>query len=149
MLRNGVPASVRNDFWRGFAEGLPELAAQPVGRVRVGAAEDLGGSFSGVEIVTPANGDSPASGEPTRWILRASESGAWRVDLLATFGPVFSPNLALWFQSLDGGADRDLIAEAIAEAAPSFRLGVEEEPLGPLGSQAVDGVDALLSMVES
>ena len=153
MLRSGVPDSVRRDFWQGFAEGLPALSDLSVGRIRVGSTEaladadtsgDEAAAFASVEIDLAVGGEG---GEPAAWILRSTGGGPWRVDLFATFGAVFSPNLAAWYADLEIGDDRDVIARAITAGAPSLRLGVDTEPLGPISGRAVDGVDALLDAV--
>jgi len=140
MLTNGVPTEVRDDFWRGFVSSLPALLEQTADRATVGSAQDLDAGFSAVPV-----GFSDSE-EDASWIVR-DEGGVWVIDLFATFGPAFGPNLADWFDALADGASKDQVRAAMARGGPSLELGLEAEPLGPLGEEAANGVRALLASV--
>ncbi len=140
MLTAGVPDQVRADFWEAFATSLPALLEQTAGQAQVGDQEDLGDGFRALEVAFPGTPDAAT------WIVRDVD-GSWLIDLFATFGPVFGPNLASWYGTLDPGADRDVIREVVVAGRPSLEMGLEHEPLGPLGDDAVKGVLELLAEV--
>ncbi len=138
MLERGLPAQVRADFWEGFVESLPLMVDESVERAEVGTVEDLGGGFYAVAVTFPG------AERPAHWIVRDGATGR-RVDLFATFGPAFAPNLVDWYQRTPEGPARDAITAALRAGADSLRLGLEQEPLGPWGDPARTGVADLLT----
>ena len=141
MIASGVPAEVRSDFWGGFADAVPSLVDQTLERATVGEASDLGGGFQAVAM------GFPGSTDPVSWIVR-SEGDGWVIDMFATFGPAFAPNLDDWVASLPEGSARDIITDAIVDGRASFEMGVGAEPLGPLSEPARAGVESLLERLD-
>lgn len=140
MLRSGVPSSVRTDFWESFADSLPSYTGESIGRIQVGSVTDrfeLGGrAFATVDVFV-------AGGE-TEWLLWESEDG-WLIDLLATFGTGFLPNLRGWFSFIGADDDAGYIRDQFELELPSLRAGLERLPLGPLSEEAQAAAEELLA----
>ena len=140
MLRSGLPDAVREDFWASFAESLPGYTGESIGRIRVGSvtAEFAVGpaDFVALDMFV---GDGKAE-----WILRSTDQG-WVIDLLATFGTGFLPNLRGWFAFIGADDDAAYIRDEFEHEIPSLRAGLNRLPLGPLSEAAEAAADELLS----
>ena len=139
MLRAGLPDDVRRDFWESFAESLPSYTGESIARVQVGSVTDRytveGAEFASVDVFV-ANGR-------VEWIMRKSESG-WLLDLFASFGTGFLPNLRAWFAFIGTDGDAAFIRDEFELEIPSLKAGLERLPLGPLEDDAREAADELL-----
>lgn len=140
MLRSGVPASVRTDFWESFSDSLPTYTGESIGRIQVGSVTDRfeqgGRSFAVIDVFV--------AGGQTEWLLWESEDG-WLLDLLATFGTGFLPNLRGWFAFIGADDDAGYIRDQFERELPSLRAGLDRLPLGPLSDEAQAAADELLA----
>jgi len=119
FLETGLPAEVRENFWRGFVEGVEgfgphEVAALAPGRVEI--LEVYGERFAEVEII----------GGSSRPVLVVSDQGGrWRVDLFANFGSIFARTLNTWQGELVGNPLGDQLRAELATEWPSLQVALD------------------------
>ncbi len=140
MLRSGVPASVRTDFWESFADSLPNYTGESLGRITVGDVTDRFSSGSSRYVAV----DLFVADGRAEWILRDTTDG-WVIDLLATFGTGFLPNLRGWFAFIGADADAGFIRDQFQAELPSLMVGLDRLPLGPLSDEARAAADELIA----
>ncbi len=140
MLKTGVPDDVRRDVWASFARSLSSYTGESIGRIRVGSvtAEFAVGQSEFVAV------DMFVADGKAEWILRLTDDG-WVIDLLATFGTAFLPNLRGWFAFIGADDDAAFIRDEFEAEISSLRAGLERLPLGPLSASAQEAADELLA----
>ena len=139
MLRSGVPDSVRLDVWESFAENLPAFSGEAIARIVVAGKT---GEFS-IDQTSFATVDVLVGDGKAEWILRRT-TDSWVIDLLATFGTGFLPNLRGWFAFIGADEDAAYIRDEFELEMPSLLAGLERLPLGPLSETAEAAADELL-----
>lgn len=139
MLRAGIPSEVRVDFWSSFALSLPTYTGESITRIQVGSVTDQfvvdGNEYVAVDMFVA---DSKAE-----WILRLTDEG-WVLDLIATFGTGFLPNLRAWFAFIGTSGDAAYIRDEFESEMPSLMAGLDRLPLGPLPDNAREAADELI-----
>jgi hypothetical protein len=115
MIDGGISSEVRAAFWTTFASSVTEISGEPVGRLRVTGDRVI---ESGFVVVETALG---TTGRTSQWVVRSTGDG-WEVDLLATFGGVFAPNLWAWSERLSDGPARQAILRSISDQRPSLAV---------------------------
>lgn len=141
MLTDGLPATVRENFWKSFASGFPAFAEEELAGVLIGAGEQFSVEGKGFATVAVALRQSEGSGD---WIARRDLQGRWRLDLFATFGPSFATPLRDWLAALGTGANADLSKAALASQRASLLAALQRQPFGPIGPETMAEVDNLL-----
>lgn len=139
LIADGVPAEVRRSFWNTFTESLPQFAGETVGRLRIGAVEDVRFETIDFAAVAVEIGDT---GRAADWLVRMTADG-WKVDLLATFGLAVAPNLWAWSETLPEGAPRQAVLAAIDGHRPSLEVARARAD-STLPQAAFDALDALI-----
>lgn len=133
MIDGGVPDGVRRAFWTTFSRSVTDMSGEPIGRLTVSGTRPLSPEHVAVDTVIGATERS------STWVVRATDRG-WVVDLLATFGGVFAPNLWAWSELLPPGEARDAVLDMIARHSSSLELA---RSLGE-GRLPAEALDALL-----
>lgn len=122
FLSGGVPPEVRENFWRGFVQGVEgfgphEVAALAPGRVEM--IEIYGERFAEVEII----------GGSSRPVLVVSDQGGrWRVDLMANFGSIFALTLDRWQAEQAGNPLGEQLRAKLATEWPSLQVALDRAP---------------------
>lgn len=128
--------TVAANFWSGFAQTL-DTSFHP-DQVEVdtdGAVTQDGYEFVMVTVVPP---DS----EPREFFLR--RNGTWRIDLMATFGPVLAERLVVPVEGLLSSANSNAarVLVELSETAPSLRVAANNPSIHPSSHQS------LLALIE-
>ena len=137
MIEGEVPADVRVAFWGTFADSVAATSGESIGRLEVGEQSPVGDGDTFVSVDTTIG----ATGLTSPWVLRATDRG-WQVDLLATFGGVFAPNLWVWSETLSEGNARQVILDAIVTYRPSLTLA-RQRGEGRLPDEAIEALERL------
>ena len=138
ILRSGLPNSMRADFWESFSDSLPVFSGEAIDRIRV---TDVVEEFTIDNIDFVVVNLAVANGE-SEWILRRM-SDRWAIDLLATFGADFLPNLRVWFSGIGSGEDAAFIRDEFEKELPSLLVSIDRA--GTLSDAAQDAADELLT----
>lgn len=113
LVTNGISPSVSRNFWSSFVNGLRGFTGAAI--TEVSAQGERRFSAYGSEYAEVGL-ESPLGSATVITMLEAD--GRWYVDLLATFGPGFSPLFNMWLERLP--AD---------EPEPRFALEAERASL--------------------
>ena len=145
MLSDGLPESIRDNFWKSFSTGFPAFAEEDLAGVLIGSGEEFSVEGKGFATVTVALRQSQGSGD---WIARRDEQGRWRLDLFATFGPSFASPFRGWLAGLGSSPDAEVARAALADQRASLLAALQRRPFGPIGPETMAEVDSLLFEVE-
>lgn len=145
MVVDGVGPTARATYWETFRSDFAVFAGVSFDRLRVAAAEALtvdGTEFAAVEVT---------AGDLTSEILcRRGSDGAWRVDMVATFGPQLVRALRTLVVTLPPGDDGEAVRAAfLGQVAGSLRAGLERAPGGDLPDAFRIELEALVGYLES
>lgn len=129
-LEDGGAAVVAN-FWSGFAQTLEE-GFDP-GELELEAGDVITEEDARFVIVTA----TPPSGDPLRFVVR--RDGAWRVDLMGTFGPVLAERLIPPVEALLSSANSNagVILARLRDTAPSLRVAAQSPDVAPASHQLI------------
>lgn len=141
MLREGVPDSVRENFWGSFFTSFAAFAEEELSGLVIESGEEFSVEGKGFATVAVS---LPESGGDGDWIVRQDEQGRWRLDLFATFGPAFASPFRDWLAGLEEGTDADMAVAALADQRASLLAALQRQPFGPISPAAMSQVDALL-----
>jgi hypothetical protein len=141
MLVDGLPPTVRENFWRSFSIGFPVFAEEDLAGVLVGSGEEFSVEGKAFATVPVALRQSEGSGD---WIARRDTQGRWRLDLFATFGPSFATPLRVWLAGLGPDPPAESVRAALAAQRSSLLAALQREPFGPIGPDTMAEVDSLL-----
>lgn len=127
-------ASVAANFWSGFAQTLEPGAEPESWPVDVG--EEVA---EGDRVLVPVD-VVPPDGEPRVFFLR--QDGTWRVDMMATFGPILAQRLTPPVETLLSSANPDAstVLSLLVESVPSLQVAAARGELEPDIHQAVLGL---------
>jgi hypothetical protein len=141
MLVDGLPPSVRENFWKSFSAGFPVFAEEELGGVLIGPGDAFSVEGRAFSTVAVALRQSEGSGD---WIARRDSQGRWRLDLFATFGPSFATPFRLWLSTLGTDPESTTARQALADQRPSLLAALQRQPFGPIGPETMAEVDSLL-----
>lgn len=126
MLEDGTADDVAATFWRNFVDSIPAYSDQTAAEITVGTYT---GDADFPEGHQPVSVGFEGQTTDATWIVAGNTDG-WRIDLFATLGPAFAPNLAIW---LDGAAGiPPTVADAVSSQMAGLEVGLDVEPLGPI-----------------
>ncbi|MDH5615745.1 MAG: hypothetical protein OEY62_04315, partial [Acidimicrobiia bacterium] len=141
MLSDGLPDLVRDNFWKSFSTAFPAFAEEELAGVLIGGGEEFSVEGKVFATVAVALRQSEGSGN---WIARRDAQGRWRLDLFATFGPMFATPFRDWLGGLDDSLDADVSRAALADQRASLLAALQRKPFGPMGPETMAEVDQLL-----
>lgn len=119
------------NFWSGYAQTLEENFDP--GELELEAGDVITEEDARFVIVTA----TPPSGDPLRFVVR--RDGAWRVDLMGTFGPVLAERLIPPVEALLSSANSNagVVLAQLRDAAPSLRVAAESPDVAPASHQLI------------
>lgn len=119
------------NFWSGFAQTLEE-DFDP-GELELEAGDVITEEDGRFVIVTA----TPPSGDPLRFVVR--RDGAWRIDLMGTFGPVLAERLIPPVEALlsSANSNADVVLARLRDAAPSLRVAADSPDVAPASHQLI------------
>lgn len=128
-LDNGSVAVA--NFWSGFAQTQDE-DFDP-GALELEAGDVITQDDDRFVIVTA----TPPSGDPLRFVVR--HDGAWRIDLMGTFGPVLAERLIPPVEALLSSANSNagVVLTRLQDAAPSLRVAAASPDVAPASHQLI------------
>lgn len=128
--------AVAANFWSGFAQTIAPDDDPAAWEVEVGEETDAGGrTFVPVTVVA-------AEDDERTFFLR--RDGVWKVDMMATFGPILAERLTTPVESLlsSANADASEVLGRLLESVPSLQVAATNSDLPSSTHQA------LLAMIE-
>ncbi|NIA24557.1 MAG: hypothetical protein GWP04_03210 [Gammaproteobacteria bacterium] len=144
MLEEGIPEESLAAFWASFQDTYGRNVREDLGEMLVAAGRRVtvdGVEFANIEVALRKDSGL------TRWIARRDESGQWRVDLFATFGPTVAMPMRLWLTTLPDDPDIRVVRSAIADQRPSLLAALQQQPLGPISPGVAEQIRGLLGDV--
>jgi hypothetical protein len=134
-LEDGGEAVAAN-FWSGFAQTL-EPGAEPENW-----PVDVGEEVTEGDLVLVPVEVVPPGGEPRVFYLR--RNGIWKVDMMATFGPILAQRLTAPVETLlsSANANASTVLSMLVESVPSLRVAAAHTELSP------DTHQSLLALIE-
>lgn len=124
-------AAVAANFWSGFAQTLdpdfdPDALEYEVGDVITEEDREF-------VLVTA----TPPDAEPLTFVVR--QDGGWRLDLMATFGPVLAERLIPPVEALLSSANTNaaVVLAELRDAAPSLKVAADSPALPPASHQTI------------
>ena len=141
MLRDGVPESSLTAFWASFQNTYARSLGEDVEGMLIGEGEHA--TVDGVEFAIVKSALRKSSGA-TEWIARRESDGSWRVDLFATFGPIFAQPMRLWLTTLPDDLETGVVRKALAAQRPSLLAAIQRHPLGPISPGVAEQMRGLL-----
>jgi len=144
MIEDGVPEASLAAFWASFQDAYRRNVREELGDMLVAAGGRVtvdGVEFANIEVALRKDSGL------TRWIAYRDESGRWRVDLFATFGPIVAQPMRLWLATLPDEPDVRVVKGAIASQRPSLLAALQQQPLGPISPGVAEQIRGLLGDV--
>lgn len=126
--------AVAANFWSGFAQTLDPVDDTSQWQVEAGEELSEGGeTFVAVDVV-------PAESDGRTFFLR--RDGTWKVDMMATFGPILAERLTPPVESLLSSANANAasVLSRLVDSVPSLRVAEANTELPPATHQAVLGL---------
>lgn len=125
---------VAANFWSGFAQTL-DTSFRP-DQIEMETAEVM--TESGLEFVMVTV--APPDADPREFLLR--RNGAWRIDLMATFGPVLAERLIPPVEGLLSSANSNAarVLSELSDTAPSLRIAAANPSINPSSHQSLLGL---------
>ncbi len=127
----GSGEAVAANFWSGFAQTLDPAFEPDALELEVGdTITEEGHQYVAVTATPPA-------GDPLTFVVR--REGGWRIDLMATFGPVLAERLIPPVEALLSSANTNagVVLAELRRAAPSLRVAADSPTLAPESHQSI------------
>lgn len=121
-LRDGVPSTMRHNFWEAFTEGFPAFSGEQLEGLVVGEADAFrvdGRRFAAVTLVLPRRVGS------TEVVTSRDGEDRWWVDLFASFGPAFARPLRSWLETIPRANEGAWVWEAVAAERLSLQAALQ------------------------